>query len=401
MECMKTEIDGIEGIYKDIAEDSLRKEVALTNATAAKKAAEDCFRDKFPAYQTRLAALAEERRKAIVAVEDENAKDEVMALNLLKQVEELRERQRNRLDTQKKGLQHTQLLETHEEEGMQSASNYLKAAKDEFNEKEESARLAKAKTLLLDGNLTWKKLELEQMRKELNELREFASSHNSWGGGVARVPPEHLALAQQDYNEIISDFVHHMDDNDIASVLNAILKGEDLKSSFLKYVKNTGIVYNKHFPDDPKIRVCRERMGPHIVENHPQLMDRIVRYFTAPKVMATVKSFEGQQPSLDAAAQSRTMAHLSLLDLPPRTPGKKRSASDIDYVNSTILQSPHLKASKKKKLNEYYDSANSFNSLYGGFISSPMHESPLIEIRSAKNQEQRGNTSSPSVSRKM
>ena len=97
------------------------------------------------------------------------------------------------------------------------------------------------------------------------------------------------------------------------------------------------------------------------------------------------------------------MAHLSLLDLPPRTPGKKRSASasDIDYVNSTILLSPHLKASKEKKLNEYYDSANSFNSLYGGFISSPMHESSLIEIRSAKNQEQRGNTSSPSVSRKM
>ena len=115
-----------------------------------------------------------------------------MALNLLKQVEELRERQRNRLDTQKKGLQHTQLLETHGEEGMQSASNYLKAAKDEFNEKEESARLAKAKSLLLDRNLTGKKLELEQMRKELNELREFASSHNSWGGGIARVPPKHL-----------------------------------------------------------------------------------------------------------------------------------------------------------------------------------------------------------------
>ena len=148
--------------------------------------------------------------KAIVAVEDEN--DEITALNLLKQVEELRERQRNRLDTQKKGLQHTQLLQTHEEEGMQSASNYLKAAKDEFNEKEESARLAKAKSLLLDRNLTGKKLELEQMRKELNELREFASSHNSWGGGIACVPPNHLALAQQDYNEIISDFVHHMDD---------------------------------------------------------------------------------------------------------------------------------------------------------------------------------------------
>ena len=49
MECMKTEIDGLEGINKEIAEDSLRKILALTNATAAKKAVEDCFRDKCPA----------------------------------------------------------------------------------------------------------------------------------------------------------------------------------------------------------------------------------------------------------------------------------------------------------------------------------------------------------------
>ena len=107
---------------------------------------------------------------------------------------------------------------------------------------------------------------------------------------------------------------------------------------------------------------------------------------------------------MDAAAQRRTMAHLSLLDLPPRTPGKKRSASasDIDYVNSTILQSPHLTPSKKARLGEVYGSANSSNSLFGGHISSSsMHESPLIEIRSAKEQEQRGNTSSPSVARKM
>ena len=71
-----------------------------------------------------------------------------------------------------------------------------------------------------------------------------------------------------------------MDEIDIASILKAILKGEDLKSGFLKYVKNTGIVYNKDFPDHPKIRVCRERMGPHILKNHPQFMDRIVRYFS-------------------------------------------------------------------------------------------------------------------------
>ena len=62
-----------------------------------KDAEERRFRVKLDAYHTDCAALAEEYHKAIVAVKEENTKDEVTALNLLKDVEELRERQNNLL----------------------------------------------------------------------------------------------------------------------------------------------------------------------------------------------------------------------------------------------------------------------------------------------------------------
>ena len=65
-------------------------------------------------------------------------------------------------------------------------------------EKEESARLAKAYTLTIDRNLIEKKLEVERMEKDLNERKEVASSHNSLGGGVAHIAPKDLALANQD-----------------------------------------------------------------------------------------------------------------------------------------------------------------------------------------------------------
>ena len=422
MECMKTEIDGIEGIYKDIAEDSLRKEVALTNATAAKKAAEDCFRDKLDAYNEHRTALAEEFHKAIVAVKEENTKDEVTALNLLKDVEELRERQNNLLKDveelrerqnsrsveceQKKELQEKELEQKHHE-GTESAMSRYNTAKEELQEKEELAMLVKANTLTVSRNLTEKKAEIERMRKDLNKRKEAASSHNTWGGGDAHVEPKNLALANQDYDELKSDLIHHMDDSDIESVLRTVLRTGEHKSGFLKFVKNTGIVYNKNFPDDPKIKVSRKKMDDkgciRYMEGHPEWLERIVGYFTrAPKVItveneATARSFGREQP-----AQSRKRTAALTFDLPPRTPLKKRSASDIDYVNSTILQSPHLTPSKKARLGEVYGSANSSNSLFGGHISSSsMHESPLIEIRSAKEQEQRGNTSSPSVARKM
>ena len=91
-------------------------------------------------------------------------------------------------------------------------------------------------------------------------------------------------------------------------------------------------------------------------------LDRIVGYFTkAPKVVtveneATAKSFGREQP-----AQSRKSTAALTFDRLPRTPLKKRSASDIDYVNSTILQSPHLTPSKKARLGEVYGSAGTVN----------------------------------------
>ena len=417
IECLNTEAEGVGRMFNNLAEDSLEKELAVTNATAAKMAAEDCYRDKVDAYNEHRTALAEEFHKAIVAVNEENTKDEVTALNLLKEAEALRERHNNLLKQveelrqrqnsrsveceQKRELQE-ELEQKHREE-TESAMNRYNTAKIELEGKEESARLVKANTLTVSRNLTEKKAEIERMRKDLNKRKEAASLHNSWGGGVAHVEPKNLALANQDYDELKSDLIHHMDDSDIASVLRTVLKTGEHRSGFLKFVKNTGIVYNKNFPDDPKIKVSRKKMNDEgctrYMEGHPEWLDRIVGYFTrAPKVItveneATARSFGREQP-----AQSRKRT-ASIFDRPPRTPLKKRSASDIDYVNSTILQSPHLTPSKKARLGEVYGSANSSNSLFGGFVSSPMHESPLIEIRSGKEQEQRG--SSPSVDRKM
>ena len=309
---LKAEVEGLEGMIKDLAEDSLMKELDLANAIDTKAAAEELFRVKLAAYQTHRTALDEEHHKAIAAIEEEDAKDEVIVLNLLKQVEELRERQKSRSVEckQKKELQEKELEQKHEGTESIAMSRY-KTAKNEVQEKEESARLAKVDTLTVDRNLTEKKAEIERMGKHLNERKEVASSQNSRGGGVAQIAPKNLALANQDYNELKRDLLHHMDDNDIATVLRAILNNEDLRSFFLKFVKNTGIVHNEHFPDDPKIKISRRKRGTTIIECHSQWMERIVGYFTtAPEVItveneATAKSFEGQQPSLDAAAQSR------------------------------------------------------------------------------------------------
>jgi len=97
IECLNTEAEGVGRMFNSLAEDSLEKELAVTNATAAKKAAEDCYRDKVDAYNEHRTALAEEFHKAIVAVKEENTKNEITALNLLKEVEVLRKRQNNLL----------------------------------------------------------------------------------------------------------------------------------------------------------------------------------------------------------------------------------------------------------------------------------------------------------------
>ena len=77
----------------------------------------------------------------------------------------------------------------------------------------------------------------------------------------------------------------------------------------------------------------------------------------------------------------------------------------IAQIVNSLFQSPHLNTAKKAKLSGIYrgssNPVDSANTLLGGFISSPMHESPLIEISSAKEQEQRGNTTSPFVDREM
>ena len=338
---LKAEVEGLEGMIKDLAEDSLMKELDLANAIDTKAAAEELFCVKLAAYQTHRTALDEEHHKAIAAIEEEDAKDEVIVLNLLKQVEELRERQKSRSVEckQKKELQEKELEQKHHE-GTESAMSRYNTAKEELQEKEELAMLVKANTLTVSRNLTEKKAEIERMRKDLNKRKEAASSHNTWGGGDAHVEPKNLALANQDYDELKSDLIHHMDDSDIESVLRTVLRTGEHKSGFLKFVKNTGIVYNKNFPDDPKIKVSRKKMDDkgciRYMEGHPEWLERIVGYFTrAPKVItveneATARSFGREQP-----AQSRKRTAALTFDLPPRTPLKKRSTSDIDYVNST------------------------------------------------------------------
>ena len=98
------------------------------------------------------------------------------------------------------------------------------------------------------------------MEKDLNGRKEAASSHNSWGGRATHIAPTNVALANQDYDQLKSDLIHHMDDSDITSVILAPLRTGEHKSGFLKFVKNTGIVYNKHFLDDPKIKVPRKKL---------------------------------------------------------------------------------------------------------------------------------------------
>ena len=132
------------------------------------KDAEECrFRVKVDTYNTHCAVLAKEYHKAILAVKEENTKDEATVLNLLEKVEELRERQNNLLKQveelrehqnsrsveceQKKELQEKELEQKHHE-GTESAMSHYNTAKNELHEKEESARLVKANTLTVSRN---------------------------------------------------------------------------------------------------------------------------------------------------------------------------------------------------------------------------------------------------------
>ena len=54
IKCLNTEAEGVGRMFNNLAVESLEKELALTNATAAKKAAEDCFREKLDAYNELL-----------------------------------------------------------------------------------------------------------------------------------------------------------------------------------------------------------------------------------------------------------------------------------------------------------------------------------------------------------